>query len=94
MNMGQKLLETLADKLEMPGDVVAGLPRLELVGFSQLSVESHKGVLQYDRDKISVAVAMGIVHIEGAGLSIQLMNQHNLRIGGKITAISLEGHHG
>lgn len=91
MKVGQKVLEHLAQKMEMPGDIVAGLPKLELVGFSQLWVESHMGVLRYDRDKISVAVAMGQVHIEGANLSIELMNQHSLRIGGSITAIFLEG---
>lgn len=94
MHIGQKILENLAEKMELPGDVVAGLPKVELVGFSQLLIESHKGVLRYDRDTISVSVSMGVIHILGEGLSIQLMNQQNLRIGGKISTVQLEAHHG
>lgn len=92
--MVQKFLETMSQKLELPSEVVAGLPKLELAGFSQLSIEEHKGVLRYEREKISVAVTMGVIHLEGTNLSILLMNQHNLRIGGNLTAIVLEGKDG
>ena len=39
------LLEKTAEVFDLPGDVVAGLPRVELLGDHQLRMENHKGIL-------------------------------------------------
>ena len=33
--------------LDLPGDVVAGLPRIELIGSGELRMEGHRGILAY-----------------------------------------------
>ena len=39
------LLEKTAQVFDLPADVVAGLPRLELVGDKELRMENHRGIL-------------------------------------------------
>ena len=38
------LLEKTAEVFDLPGDVVAGLPRIELTGSRELRMENHKGI--------------------------------------------------
>ena len=44
------LLEKTAEVFDLPGDVVAGLPRIELTGSRELRMENHKGILSYGDD--------------------------------------------
>ena len=91
MKKAQKLLETAAERLDLPGDVVAGLPRLELTGFSQLSVEQHRGIKEYTPEAVTVALKKGSIRITGQKLSITLMNHEYVVVNGAIQNIQLTG---
>ena len=41
------LMERASQALDLPADLLAGLPRLELIGDCQLRMENHKGILSY-----------------------------------------------
>ena len=43
----ESILEKTAEVFDLPGDVVAGLPRIELTGSRELRMENHKGILSY-----------------------------------------------
>ena len=49
------LLEKTAQVLDLPGDVVAGLPRVEITGSRELRMENHKGILAYGTEEIHVS---------------------------------------
>ena len=68
------LLEKTAEVFDLPGDVVAGLPRIELTGSRELRMENHKLV----------------VKVRGAGLELKSMNACQLLITGAIRAVELE----
>ena len=44
------LLEKTAEVFDLPGDVLAGLPRLELIGSREMRMENHRGILSYSPD--------------------------------------------
>ena len=46
------LLERTAEALDLPGDVLAGLPHIELTGNRELRMENHKGILAYGEEEI------------------------------------------
>ena len=48
------LLERTAQFFDLPADVVAGVPRLELVGTGELRMEHHKGILAYGSEMLGV----------------------------------------
>lgn len=49
MNRARKLLSSTAAFLELPADVLAGIPKMELIGFQEFSIEPHKGLLEYEK---------------------------------------------
>ena len=85
------VMNTVAELFDLPGDVVARLPHLEMVGGMQLYLERHTGILGYSQEQIDINTTSGVLRIKGAKLSIIAMTAEELRIGGQIAAIELLG---
>lgn len=81
------VLNTVAELFDLPADVVAGLPRLELVGSRQLYLEHHTGILAYSDEQIDVNTSGGVLRVRGERLSLLAMTAEELRIGGRIAAV-------
>ncbi len=94
MERGKKregMLSSVAELFDLPADVVAGLPHLELVGDRQLFVEHHTGILAYSDACIDVNTARGVLRVRGTGLSLLAMTAEELRIGGRIASAEWVG---
>lgn len=87
MERKESLLERAAQALEMPGDAVAGLIRLELLGDRELRMEAHKGILAYGPSEIHVSGGKVVVRIRGEGLELRSMNPAELLITGRISSL-------
>lgn len=85
------VLSAVAELFDLPADVVAGLPRLEMVGTRQLYLEHHTGILAYSQEQIDANTAMGVLRVKGAGLTLLAMTAGELRIGGRIGAVEWVG---
>ena len=85
------VLSTVAELFDLPADVVAGLPRLEMVGSRQLYVEHHAGILAYSQDLVDANTSAGVLRIRGANLTLLAMTAGELRIGGRIDAVEWLG---
>lgn len=83
------LLERTAEVFDLPGDVVAGLPRVELLGDRQLRMENHKGILAYGTEEIHISGGKLIVKVRGAGLTLRAMSASELLITGEIAGVDL-----
>ena len=82
-----EVLSTVAELFDLPADVVAGLPRMELVGNRQLYLEHHTGLLAYSSDRIDANTAAGVLRVRGEALTLLAMTAEELRIGGRIAAV-------
>ena len=83
------LLERTAQVLDLPGDVVAGLPRVEITGSRELRMENHKGILAYGPEEIHVSGGKLIIKIRGSNLELRAMNAGELLITGEIAGVDL-----
>ena len=81
------ILEGVAELFDLPADVVAGLPRLELVGNRQLYLEHHTGLLAYSDTRIDANTPVGVLRVRGQRLTLLAMTGEELRIGGKIDGV-------
>lgn len=77
----------LADKLELPEDVLLGSGKLTVTGGRSAVIENHRGVLEYTAERIVVAVLRGKVCLDGTGLRLKAMNKNELLVGGRIRNI-------
>ena len=83
------LMERAADLLDLPADLLAGVPRLELVGDRELRMENHKGILAYGDSEIHISGGIFIVKISGHDLELRAMTGFEVLITGTIEEIRL-----
>lgn len=81
------VLDTVAELFDLPADIVAGLPHIEMTGSRQLYLERHTGLLSYSEEQIDVNTTGGVLRVRGRGLSLLAMTAEELRIGGDIAAV-------
>ena len=89
MNKAKQLLTEVAGRLQLPVDVLAGVPKMELLGFREFSVEPHNGLVEYERQKISIDSTLGRIVVFGQNLTIKLMNRQRITIKGFLTSVEL-----
>ena len=83
------ILTRTAELLDLPVDVVAGLPNLELLGNRQLFLSRHSGILSYSETAIDVNCGELLVRVRGRELQLLSMTGDEMRIGGVIEGIEL-----
>ncbi len=83
------LLEKTAQVFDLPADVVAGLPRVELVGDREVRMENHRGILAYGEQEILISGGCVVIKVVGDELKLRSMTGVELLITGRITAIQI-----
>ena len=89
MERKESLLERASQALELPGDALGGMPRIELLGDRELRMEAHKGILAYGDQEIQVSGGVFLIQIRGSGLELRAMTGLELLITGRIDSIQL-----
>ena len=89
--MGDKegLLARASRAFDVPGDVLAGLPRIELIGTDELRMEQHKGILAYGPEEIHISGGKLVVRVKGRDLELRAMTPTELLITGEIHIVEL-----
>lgn len=83
-----KIKETLSNALELPKDIILDVAKVTLIGSNNISVENHKGILEYNEDQIRVNTGSGILTINGSKLNIKAIIQEEITITGEIYSVS------
>lgn len=85
----QGLLEKASQWLDLPGEALAGLPRLELVGDNELRMENYRGILSCSKEEIHVDGGRWVLRIRGRELLIRAMRERELLITGWVDTLEL-----
>lgn len=83
-------MERAGQALDLPAELLPGVPRVELTGDSQLRMENHKGILSYGTREICISAGPFLVRVRGEELDLKAMTRLELLIGGHIEGITLE----
>ena len=76
-----------AELFDLPPDLVAGLPHMEMLGDRYFYMERHKGILSYSGEEIDINGGTLIVRVRGQGLELVSMTGDALRIQGSIQRV-------
>lgn len=89
MKKVNKFLINVAESFDLPEDVIAGMPRMELYGTVRFVVEPHKGLLSYSDRCIVIDSTAGPITLSGSGLSLLTMNADVISISGNIASVTV-----
>ena len=88
VNRGQ-WIRRLTDAADLQGEVLPGMPLVELAGENRVLVECHRGVMEYSHERICVGVKYGMVCVCGCGLELAVMSKARLVITGRIDGMQI-----
>ena len=83
-------LSRLERILEIPEELSSNQPKVTILGFEQLLIENHKGILEYQDYFIRLNTYIGIININGFNLKLDEMTNEDILIKGKIDSIDFE----
>lgn len=83
-------LERLNEFLEIPKEVISGVPKITLLGFEEMYIENYIGILEYEDFFIRINTKIGNININGFNLKLDEMNEDNLKLTGKIESLDFE----
>lgn len=89
--MGKNLhwVQQLADRADLQGEALPGIPIVELAGDRRVLIERHNGVTEYSPQRICVGVSYGVVSIIGRELKLMRMSKEQVVICGRVDEISI-----
>lgn len=85
----ETVLERASIFLDVPMDIVAGLPSLELLGDRELRMENYHSILSCGKEEIHVDGGKWVLRISGRSLEIRAMRESELLITGWIDKLEL-----
>ena len=83
-------LDRLNEFLEIPKEIVSGIPKITLLGCEEMYIENYVGILEYEDFFIRINTKIGNININGFNLKLDEMNEDNLKVTGKVENIDFE----
>ena len=78
---------TLIDVLELPKDILFGIPYLTFHGNLELIVENHRGLINYDDKQISILAKNNSILIKGSDMAITEYSKDTIVIQGHLDEV-------
>ncbi|MBQ8803568.1 MAG: sporulation protein YqfC [Tyzzerella sp.] len=83
----KNLKNRITDAVNMPKDVILGVPLVTVTGQSEAYIENYRGILEYTDKLIRIQTKIGRIHIIGKNLQIEYYTNDEMKIGGRISVI-------
>ncbi|MGG7077956.1 sporulation protein YqfC [Clostridium sardiniense] len=78
----------ILEKIDLPKDVIMGLPKITVLGDSEITIENHKGIESFENECIKVKTNKGIVKIDGMNFEILYIASETIVLSGKFKSIN------
>lgn len=89
MKQARTAAQRILSCADFPGEILTGVPVVELKGVSEAVILNHRGVIAYDEAEIRIASALGPVLVIGTDLRIRRMNRERIVLVGTIRRVEL-----
>ena len=85
-----EILEKAAAVFDLPGEVVAGMPRMTITGCRRIFIENHHGILEYGENEIHINGGRVVIKLKGTQLALRSMSDSELLITGQLLGIDFD----
>ena len=52
--MDNKIKSIITKELDLPIEVIDNLPKINIIGDNEITIENHKGILSFDKDNTKI----------------------------------------
>lgn len=82
-----RLAQRLTQALDLPPEIVFDLSRITIVGGLQMTIENHRGLLEFSPTRVTVATSRGTVVVTGEDLRIGVVHEQEITVAGQLRSI-------
>ena len=82
--------EIIAEKLNLPKDIILNIPRIIVTGDNEIYIENHKGIVLFEENEVKVNSSVGMFSIKGSRFEILFIGGSTITISGKFKSIEYE----
>ncbi|MBS5937170.1 sporulation protein YqfC [Clostridium sartagoforme] len=86
----EKSRDIIAEKFDLPKDVVLNLPKITIIGNNEITIENHKGIILFERDIIKINTKVKVINIQGENFEILYIGDSTITISGRFKSVSYE----
>ncbi|AKM19729.1 sporulation protein YqfC [Geobacillus sp. FSL K6-0789] len=83
----QQMKRWMAEKLELPADIVMDLPRITMVGHIHIYIENHRGLLAFSDKELRLLLRNGQLLVRGEQFVIKTILPEEILLEGKISQV-------
>ena len=84
-----KIYKKITNALDLPKEVTLDYPKITLMGDEGLTVENHKGLIEFSQTVIRLNTKIYILKVSGENLDIKNISEDEIEIFGRITALTM-----
>lgn len=77
----------ISDSLSLPKDVILNFPNIKIIGNNEISIENHKGIIEYGNEILRINSGIGIIKVTGENLKINEISYEEVILTGTIKII-------
>ena len=77
----------LSNMFDIPEDTLLNLPKITMIGNTQILIENHMGVIEYTPQKLRIGVSFGEIEVTGTELFLKNILSDELSLKGKIDSV-------
>lgn len=74
--------EVLVEKLDLPKDVLLDVPKIIIIGRNEITIENHKGIMLFEKNRVKVNTGMYPILISGSNFEILYIATSTITIKG------------
>lgn len=86
-----RTIQRFTDMLEIPPEVLVNVPRVEVVGHLQFRVENHRGLEQYEPNRVVLRIPDGRLVVTGRDLMIGWIDRNEVLVTGQVRSLVFKG---
>jgi sporulation protein YqfC len=83
----KRVREKITELLELPKEIVLNIPRITMIGSSDMIVENYKGIIEYENERIRLNTGSGPIAVKGSKLEIREITSEDIIISGDIRSL-------
>lgn len=87
MDKKREAIKVMADLLEIPRDLVLDLPKLTVIGRTEIHLQNHRGIIEYGLNRVRINLSRGYLEVEGEAFEIKALLPDEVFILGEIRSI-------
>ena len=87
---GSKIRGKLVETLDLPADIALGVPKITMIGKSELTIENHKGIVKFESDELIINTSLGFLNILGEDFEIIFVGGTTIALRGTFKSVVYE----